>query len=477
MNTVLHDLQPVQCWAYRDRGIGRYTADLARAIDDVAPEHGVDVTFVVNEQLGELDRVRALGLERPVVTWDDVAGSSVDVLHTTGPMDPVPFEERRVPVDAPKGAVAVIGNLTAADQSGPGLATVFPCGEDVPETASLNWLTPPVAVNSSLGKLGDGDDICLFGLSPTHLVYDVTGFVTSTDFYTPVRPFRLHDTREGWQAECPYFPLANHGGSGSIELLSVETGDTVRTIPTGGFFDSYALTRDCSSLIVPTDESAGGGRFVVRSFPTDGGPQSTFTSAFPVTQEDLDVLDDGRVAVVTGDFINRTSAIRDLVSGDVVYSLDVDPDFLGDTDIALSKDGSMVAWFGPLGAPFGEPRWIEIRRVADRELLHRFDVPTQSFGLDFSHDGRRLLVQWRSEAEQGSSSLTVITRDGLFVDGAFAEQSFTLYGTFLGSGVVMLCRDGILARLDIHQQLVFLRDLGSLNVGAPLAESCRRSFR
>ncbi|MEL6893552.1 MAG: glycosyltransferase family 1 protein [Actinomycetota bacterium] len=105
MNTVLHDLQPVQCWAYRDRGIGRYTADLARAIDDVAPEHGVDVTFVVNEQLGELDRVRALGLERPVVTWDDVAGSSVDVLHTTGPMDPVPFEERRVPVDARRQVV------------------------------------------------------------------------------------------------------------------------------------------------------------------------------------------------------------------------------------------------------------------------------------------------------------------------------------------------------------------------------------
>lgn len=162
--TVLYDLQPVQCWAYRGRGVGRYTADLARALDRLVADSGsedderLDLEFVVNESLGHLDDVAALGLTRPVRTWAELVGRTVDVLHTTGPLDPERAEFRHVPVASRRHAVT--------------------CYDLIPLIFAERYLTDPIIsarYRSRLGVLAAADAVLCDSQSAADDVHRLLG--------------------------------------------------------------------------------------------------------------------------------------------------------------------------------------------------------------------------------------------------------------------------------------------------------------
>ncbi|MEM1333382.1 MAG: hypothetical protein AAGG08_07985, partial [Actinomycetota bacterium] len=159
-------------------------------------------------------------------------------------------------------AVAVIGNLTAAAQTSAGFATAFPCGAPLPLAASLNWNGRPAVANGSIVKLGFGGEPCVFSSQPTHLVYDVTGFITDEDFYTPLTPVRLSDSREGWRARCPFVPIALPPSFGVRPVIVLYQGDgdvsDDPTLPTDGMiFGSIQTNGNCTLLLASAPDAQG----------------------------------------------------------------------------------------------------------------------------------------------------------------------------------------------------------------------------
>ncbi|MEM9746402.1 MAG: hypothetical protein AAF945_06890, partial [Actinomycetota bacterium] len=175
-----------------------------------------------------------------------------------GPRAPFGASERRtVDVGAPADAVAVLGNLTAARQASNGFATAFPCTPSAPFTASLNWSGPGGVANGSLAKLDASGDMCLLSSGTADLIYDVTGFVTSEDFFTPLTPVRLYDSREDWEADCPFTPIAlstdPDATSGEVVLLANDgdqSDDRRVVVPSRLSAEVYGTALDCSVVVV-----------------------------------------------------------------------------------------------------------------------------------------------------------------------------------------------------------------------------------
>jgi hypothetical protein len=93
----------------------------------------------------------------------------------------------------PAGASAVALNVTAADALADGFATVYPCGQGVPDASNLNFAAKQNIANSVIVQPGANGKVCLFASQPTHFIADVTGYFQGG--YTPVAPRRLLDSR------------------------------------------------------------------------------------------------------------------------------------------------------------------------------------------------------------------------------------------------------------------------------------------
>jgi hypothetical protein len=77
----------------------------------------------------------------------------------------------------PLDAEAVLLNVTAVRPGGPGFATVFPCGDDVPNASNVNFAGGDVVPNAVFAKVGVGGKVCVFTSVDTHLLIDVNGAV------------------------------------------------------------------------------------------------------------------------------------------------------------------------------------------------------------------------------------------------------------------------------------------------------------
>jgi hypothetical protein len=77
---------------------------------------------------------------------------------------------------APADADAVVVNVTAASSDGGGFVTVWPCGAARPNASNLNVGNGDTRPDMVVSKVGDGDRICLYSSSPTHLVVDFEGW-------------------------------------------------------------------------------------------------------------------------------------------------------------------------------------------------------------------------------------------------------------------------------------------------------------
>ncbi|MCA1683593.1 MAG: fibronectin type III domain-containing protein, partial [Actinobacteria bacterium] len=98
----------------------------------------------------------------------------------------------------PADASAVVLNVTGVQATANGFVTVWPCGSPRPNAANLNLVaTEPARPNLVIAKVGIGGKVCLYTLSGTHLLADLSGYYPAGSDYVPVTPERQLDTRNG----------------------------------------------------------------------------------------------------------------------------------------------------------------------------------------------------------------------------------------------------------------------------------------
>jgi alpha-tubulin suppressor-like RCC1 family protein len=97
----------------------------------------------------------------------------------------------------PAGADTAVLNITAANPTAKGFATVFPCGA-LPGSSSLNFDARVNKANAVVAKLTPTGSVCVFVEQTTEIILDVTGYAASSTL-KPVDPGRLFDTRPSGQ--------------------------------------------------------------------------------------------------------------------------------------------------------------------------------------------------------------------------------------------------------------------------------------
>jgi len=124
-----------------------------------------------------------------------------------------------VPVAAalPAGVVAtaVAVNITATDETGPGVLTAYPDGEAAPSTSNVNYGHDQTIANAAVVPVGADGKIDIAnamagGSGGTDVVIDVVGYYSAsgTGAYVPVEPFRYLDTRQSTWKDGPLEPGA-----------------------------------------------------------------------------------------------------------------------------------------------------------------------------------------------------------------------------------------------------------------------------
>jgi hypothetical protein len=87
----------------------------------------------------------------------------------------------------------VVLNLTATDTDNAGFLTAYPCDARRPATSNVNYGVGDVVANLVIVAPDADGDVCLFSLSPSHVVVDQLGITTAG--FVGGAPQRLLDTR------------------------------------------------------------------------------------------------------------------------------------------------------------------------------------------------------------------------------------------------------------------------------------------
>ena len=97
----------------------------------------------------------------------------------------------------PEGAGAVTANFAVAQAEDRGHLTVFPCDEDQPTAANLNYAPGEAVANLVTAKLSAEGTICAFTFAETHLIVDVAAWygTNNTAGVADIDPARFLDTR------------------------------------------------------------------------------------------------------------------------------------------------------------------------------------------------------------------------------------------------------------------------------------------
>jgi glucose/arabinose dehydrogenase len=123
----------------------------------------------------------------------------------------------------PANAAAVVLNVTALNAGTAGFATVYPCGQPLPEASNLNFVPGRAVPNLVIAKPGTGGKICIYSDTRIDVLADVAGYFPAGSGFTPItNPTRILDTRNGIGA-----PIAPLNPNQTLELQT--TG--VATVP------------------------------------------------------------------------------------------------------------------------------------------------------------------------------------------------------------------------------------------------------
>lgn len=94
----------------------------------------------------------------------------------------------------PAGTSAAVLNITGTDASANGYVTVWPCGEPRPRASTLNLSVGHTSANLAVTKLGARNTVCLYAEQGAHLIADLVGYVSSSN-YIALQPNRVLETR------------------------------------------------------------------------------------------------------------------------------------------------------------------------------------------------------------------------------------------------------------------------------------------
>ncbi|BAN00636.1 hypothetical protein [Ilumatobacter coccineus] len=95
----------------------------------------------------------------------------------------------------PADADTAVLNVTVANTTSRGYLTIYPCDQDQPNAANLNYAQGQVIANAVFAKLDPSGKTCIFTSSTTNIIVDATGSLPSGSFEALDSPQRIVDTR------------------------------------------------------------------------------------------------------------------------------------------------------------------------------------------------------------------------------------------------------------------------------------------
>ncbi len=189
----------------------------------------------------------------------------------------------------PASSTMVGFNVTVVNPAGDGFVTVFPCGQPVPETSTINFRRGQTIPNLTVAAIGDGGAVCLYSTVAADLVGDVAAFLTggSTGLTNLSAPRRVLDTRIGLGG--PQAPIASDVRplqvAGVAGVPQGATAAVVNLTATGSAGSGFAAAFPCgvgiplvSNLNFAAGESVANGAIV--ALAADG--TLCFTANTPV---------------------------------------------------------------------------------------------------------------------------------------------------------------------------------------------------
>lgn len=95
----------------------------------------------------------------------------------------------------PLDALAASLNVAATSVTTAGFVRVFPCGESMPSTATVNAAAGATVSNASVVALGGSGKVCVFVSQSMNVIIDVNGYMPAGSRVGTLRPARIADTR------------------------------------------------------------------------------------------------------------------------------------------------------------------------------------------------------------------------------------------------------------------------------------------
>jgi hypothetical protein len=99
----------------------------------------------------------------------------------------------------PTSATGIVVNVVAANPDRAGFVTVWPCAGTVPLAANLVYEPGDTRGNGVIAPIGPDGSICIYSLSPTDIIVDISGWLTGptsgSGGFTGAVPKRFVDTR------------------------------------------------------------------------------------------------------------------------------------------------------------------------------------------------------------------------------------------------------------------------------------------
>jgi endonuclease YncB( thermonuclease family) len=148
-------------------------------------------------------------------------------------------EVRNLATGAPANATAVALNVTVTNPTQPGYLTVFPAGQGVPATSSLNFEPGETVANMVMVGASNGSVSLLNFDGTADVVVDVAGWYYDGSF-VPTAPSRVSDSRSGQCAgrlsSGEYFQWNGNSDMSAASLnltVTNATGDGFVSINTG----------------------------------------------------------------------------------------------------------------------------------------------------------------------------------------------------------------------------------------------------
>lgn len=202
----------------------------------------------------------------------------------------------------PGDAVAVSLNLTVTQSTGPGYATVYPCGSRRPDASTVNFATGATIANGVIAPVGSGGRVCIYTSVRSHVIADVSGSIPSGVGYRAQNPERMLDTRAGSNTVDGRFAAVGRRRAGRVLELDVAGRGSVPGNP------------DAVALNITVTETAGPGFATVFPCGSTRPEASTINFDRGMTIANgvvASVGDSGRVCIYTSE---RTHVVAD-VSG------------------------------------------------------------------------------------------------------------------------------------------------------------------